>query len=491
MALSRRTLLARLAVLGGLGPAGLAAAQGAKPINLADYGGGRGDPVVDTQAVRRCIADAAKAGVPWIVPKGTWALSPDPADAGKPFSFHGPEFPIIPCITLAGPTHCIGMGGRFVMSLRKDYPKPIPKGARMVMFATRQTLTPLGQGVRNIVFENAIFDFDQRFSSTAQSPYGFELNGVDGVSFLKCAFKNSALEGTTGRRGWGLSLLNCRNLKINGNRFTDIAQGMNARYVTDIELNDNVGRNMAELFDFDGVVSRMVSRRNTFIVRPDTSAEMYDLSSARDVIISDVRCEGAAAVISIYDKPTTPPTYAGYHVGRKPPIPPDYTTSDNILVERLTAKDCYGGMAIRVGIGRHRTGTPGYDTTGRPSPKRVVFRDVTLTNSGPIRIDEGQVAFQNLTMTGGPKPKFSRAMFIAEKNRTTAQIDQDATLELTLDNVRITGAPTEAILIRRARLLRLRNVSADTAPGETVQGWREHPSGLVYALPTPAGAAKK
>jgi hypothetical protein len=490
MGLSRRTLLERLAVLGGLGAAGSATAAGARPLNLADYGGGKGDPAVDTPAVQRCIDDARRAGVPWIVPKGTWALSPDPAKAATPFSFHGPAFRIIPCIELSGPTHCIGMGGRFVVTGRKGYP-PIEKTARTALFATRQTLTPLGQGVRDIVFENAIFDFDQRFSSTVQSPYGFELNSVDGVRFLKCVFKNSALEGTSGRRGWALSLLNCRNIKINGNRFTDIAQGLNARYVTDIELNDNTGRNMAELFDFDGVVSRMVSRRNTFVCRPDTQAEMYDLSSARDVIISDARCEGAAAVVSIYDKPTTPPLYRQYHLGRTAPVPPDYTTSDNILVERLQATDCYGGMAIRVGIGRHRTGTPGYDTTGRPSPKRIVFRDVTLTNSGPIRIDEGEVAFHNLTMTGGPKPKFSRAMFIAEKNRTTAQIDKDATLELTLDNVRISRAPTEAILIRRARRLRMRGVSADTAPGESVQGWREHPSGLVYALPSPAGAAKK
>lgn len=490
MSLSRRTLLGRLAVLGGLAGAGAAAARGGKAINLADYGGGKGDPVVDTLAVQRCIADAAGAGVPWIVPNGTWALSPDPAKAATPFSFHGPEFRIIPCIELSGPTHCIGMGGRFVVTARKGYP-PIEKSARTALFATRQTLTPLGQGVRDIVFENVVIDFDQRFSSTVQTPYGFELNGVDGVRFLNCVFKNSALEGTTARRGWALSLLNCRNVKINGNRFSDIAQGLNARYVTDIELNDNDGRNMAELFDFDGVVSRMVSRRNSFVCRPDTQAEMYDLSAARDVLITDARCDGAAAVVSIYDKPTTPPLYRQYHVGRRPPTPPDYTTSDNVVVERLEATNCYGGAAIRVGIGRHRTGTPMYDTTGRPSPKRIVFRDVTLTNAGPIRIDEGEVAFQNLTIAGGPKPKFSRAMFIAEKNRTTPQIDKDATLDLVLDNVRITNAPVMAILIRRAGRLRLRAVSTDSAPAETVQGWREHPAGLVYALPQPAGAAKK
>lgn len=489
MSLSRRTLLQRLAILGGLSGAGAAAARPGRVINLADYGGGEGDPAIDTPAVQRCIADAAKAGVPWIVPRGAWALSPDPASAATPFSFHGPEFRIIPCITLSGPTHCIGMGGRFVVTGRQGYP-PIEKTARTALFATRRTLTPLGQGVRDIVFENIIVDFDQRFSSTVQNPYGFELNGVDGVRILNCVFKNSALEGTAGRRGWALSLLNCRNIKINGNRFTEIAQGLNARYVTDIELNDNVGRNLAELFDFDGVVSRMVSRRNRFTCRPDTQGEMYDLSAARDVIISDARCDGAAAVVSIYDKASTPPLYRQYHTGRKAPETPDYVTSDNILVERLEATNCYGGLAIRVGIGRHRAETPGFDTTGRPSPKRIVFRDVTLTNSGPIRIDEGEVAFHDLTIAGGPKPKFSRAMLIAEKNRTTPQIDKDATLDLTLDNVRITGAHVMAILIRRARRLRMRGVSADTAPGEAVQGWREHPPGLVYALPTPAGAAK-
>lgn len=494
MAVSRRTVLERLALLrlAPLAVAGAtAAAEPRKWINLADYGGGKGDTAVDTRAVQRCIADAARENLPWVVPKGVWALSPDPAKYATPFSFHGPvpNFRIYPCIELPATTHCIGMGGRFVVTARKG-DKPWEKDARIVMFANRRRLGAPGDNGRGVIFENCVFDFDQRFSSLVQNPYAFELNGVAGVSFLKCAFVNSSLANTLERRGWGLSLVNCRNIKVNGNRFEHLTQGLNGRYVSQMELNDNSARYVAELFDFDGVVDGLVSRRCSFVALPGKGVQMYDLSAARNVQISDVKAEGVDQVVAIYDKATTPPNYAAYHQNIPAPRPPNYLTSDNVVIERLTAVNSAAGLPIMIGITRRPVKRRGQNTTGRPAPGRIVLRDITLRKTGAIRITEGQVAIQNLVMEDvtAPAARKNPAVLSAVKQTLSPQIAKDATLSLTLDNVRISGAQPPVILVQGADKLAVRDLTVGGVKAATGR-WVEIPRGRPYSLPAQAKAA--
>jgi hypothetical protein len=496
MGLSRRTLLERLALLRLAPlvalPGQACAAEPKKWLNLADYGGGKGDPAVDTAAVRRCIADAARQNLPWIVPKGTWALSPDASVSAKPFSYHGSQtaFRIYPCIELSAPTHCIGMGGRFVITAGPSFKNPPPeKDARVVMFATRRRIGAPGEQIAHVIFEGVTFDFDQRFSQV-QNPYGFELNGVDDVRFLKCAFVNSALAKTQARRGWGLSLVNCRDVKINGNRFENLTQGLNARYLSQVELNDNAALWVQELFDFDGVVDGLVSRRCTFTGVPGKGVQMYDLSAARNVQISDVTCVNVDQVAAIYDKSTTPPTYARYQLNPPPTGTPDYITSDNVVIERVNASNTAQSLPFLIGITRLPIQRRGQNTSGRPSPKRVILRDITLKNSGAIRITEGQVTLQNIVMENVTRidPKRDMAAISAIKQRLSPQIAKDAILDLTLDNVRITGAHGPAIRVEGAEHLAVRNLYADGV--EAAKGrWVEIPPGSKYSLPAPANAA--
>lgn len=476
MSASRRVVVQGLTAFSTLTAGSCEAAAPRGAISLADYGGGKGDPVEDTVAVRRCVQDAAGEGRPWTVPRGTWALCPHHQDT---LFRHGP-FDVLPCIEVDAPTQCVGLGGRFVIARGPSYPQ-LANGARTAMFLIREGRTQERRAAT--IFQNVIFDFDQNYSNDVQLPYAMEINGISNLFIENCTFENRSYTGTMERRGWCISIINCSDININNNKFENINQGLNARYVSGIKLNDNKARAVFELFDFDGVVNNLESRRCELRAKPRSGSQMYDLSAASDVLISDIYCEGVDSVVSICDKPTTSTTYDLYAANAPAPKVPNYPTSRNIVVRRLKSISSAGGLPIRVGIDRLPSVKPGQDTTGRPSPMEIIFDGVELQDAGAVRITEGDVVLKDVTIQSALVRDVAAnpAAIYAVKNHRTPRIAHDTSLRLTLDSVSISGGAGRAIIVRRADELVMKDIAVNGV--WHIAEWQRLSPGKIFAVP--------
>ncbi len=444
--------------------------------------GAKGNVAADRAAMQRVVAAAAETARPVLLTDGTLLMSP--GDTQTPIALHGyASAPVFACIRLPSTGVTInGRGGRLIFAGSTADTPAAAAGSRNAMFATDK-VSEIGARGR-IRFEDIDVDFENSVSSI-NTPYFFFGASLRDVAFVGATFRNSL---TTTRRGWAISLVNVEGLTLDRIRADRLTQLFNARWARDVRMRAISISNVLEAIDFDGVaddvqIEQIRATYNLITVAGvqtpgfGTTAEatqLIDLSSVTNVQISDVITDGYANIVGIYDKATTPPTWADGFTGTQVATPPNYRTTN-----RVTVRDVIGTNAnyitafpndpahpyinqaspLFVGISRLADGS----TTGRPSPQRILFENIGLANSGGVSIKEGHVTINRLKMEGVPLQldNGSYAALWATKQSGDNQIIADSTLRLALRDISITNASGASVFVQRPNALDLENITVD------------------------------
>lgn len=425
-------------------------------LHVRDYGVVANGEVDDTDAMQRAIDAAAATGYALNLGIGTILLKPKSTQV---YTYPPTNpLPVYRAVKLPrDPLYVFGEGARFVIG------GSTPNG-RAYMFATDQDLTD--GATQNHFWENVTFDFDSGYASAVQGPYGLGYFSVTNLDFISTRFVNSALvnSGGTVNRGWGMSLLNARDVRISGLRSDRLSQTIATRYAFDWLMDGLLITNFGEAIDFDGVAERILASRFTFI----NGDQAIDLNSVPGLTLMGMMLDKVNNIIAVADKYTTPPTYAQYMAGETEHDPPDFPTGAKITVSNVTATDSimpgFGSeVPVRVGIGRD--GSQGTLRKGRPPPRDIILDNWNIEGGRYVYTYEADnICFRNWTLrngradgpNGGPC-----AFWLSSSTGGTVDTPEalaDADLRAVIEDMTIINSPGGGVYIDRPGNVRIKGL---------------------------------
>lgn len=273
-------------------------------------------------------------------------------------------------------------------------PTGAQSGWHYALFGTELNTT-VGE-VENVTFIRPRFDFTETYWTTSHgSLYAFIACGMANFEIASPEYVST---GTAA--GFGGKILNSERVKIHDVTASNILQGHNFNYITELEIS---GR-------FDGCVEAVDIDAPCYRVHCDVvmtngvgEAQALDISNVQNGYFR-VQCEAVGNVCTVYTKPDGWQTFAEW-VENRPLVAPDCWTSDPVLAKDIAVdfhgKDIHSAdiRAIQLGLDRSDTafGVNYWDGIGLMCTN-VTLRG-TLEDTDPILVYECRNIDLDVAMT--------------------------------------------------------------------------------------------
>lgn len=340
------------------------------------FGAGNQDPVADTRAWNMAVEEAVRRGRP-VRATGTYALRVPAASTWD-------------WARRAGASTHIAVALKSGLSIEGDATiivAPPETGAgesdmRHFLFGTDQNVQP--GAVKDISIEGLTFDFRDELGPIHRLTYAVAVTGVDNLKRT-----NLKIISTGEQAGRGLLSENVRGRTDVGISHQNIVQGIYTRYERGVVMRNISFDTFNEAMDFDGpcwdVMLDTLSFKNGF-----REAQCIDTGGGSNWSVNNLVAENTGAIIYIYSKNKSFPTYEGWLNGGRSRTadfdPPSDMAIRNVRGVKVGWAD-RKGEAVRVGSYRNRGWLRQYSVQS-PSPRNITLENWTLTDGGQIAVND-------------------------------------------------------------------------------------------------------
>lgn len=369
------------------------------------FGATGGDPVADTQAWNRAMIAASESGRPIMV-KGTYVLR---APAASTWNWRNRASAATRVyVQLRSGVQVFGNNAEILIGQPEKVSGP---DEPHLVFGTGLNITP--GALKDIRFEGINFDFREEFGPVHRPIYAFGITGVDDFQRHNLVIRSSG-----NRAGRGLLAENVRRRVDRGLKMINLEQGIFTHYEHGLTMDDIEMDGFNEGFDFDGpawdVNLTRLKFRNAY-----REAQCIDTAGGARWMVSDVQVKDVGAVIYIYNKSISWPTYEQW-LKADDGKGHELVTPNFVLPEKMTIKGVRGsnvGKGLNQGkgtgkeealhIGNYRARGSHADFPGRvvASPKDITIEDWVLDGCYRFGVNDCEnLVMRNITLNDVKTP---------------------------------------------------------------------------------------
>jgi hypothetical protein len=369
------------------------------------FGATGGDAVADTLGWNRAIAAAAESGRP-VLAKGTYVLRvPSTTTWNWRKRANSPSHV---AVMLRSGVQVLGNNAEILIGKPE---RPPTESEHHFIFGTGLNMK---QGtLKDISFDGLNIDFREEFGVIHRPTYAFGIVGVD--NFKR---ENMVICSTGAIGGRGLLAENTRGRSDRNLKMSNIEQGIYTHYEYGVTMQDIDMDRFNEGLDFDGpawdVNLSRLKFRNAY-----REGQCIDTGGGARWTISDVDAENTGAIVFIYNKSISWPTYDGWYnaddgEGHER-VTPNFVVPEKFTVKGVRGRNVGKGLGegkgagkeevLRVGSYRVRGNHTDFPGKVVPSPRDITIEDWVLDGTYRIGVSDCEnLTMRNITMNDVKAP---------------------------------------------------------------------------------------
>jgi len=326
----------------------------------------------------------------------------------------------------------------------------------------------INQGaLKDIRFEGLNFDFRDEFGPVHRPTYAFGVTGVDDFQRHDMVIRSTGKLGGRGLLAENMRRRTDRNIKM-----VNIEQGIYTHYEYGVTMDNIELDTFNEGLDFDGpawdVNLSRLKFRNAY-----GEAQCIDTGGGARWMVSDIDAENVGAIIFIYNKAISWPTYRewldAFSNGE------ERLTSDFVIPEKMTIRSVRGSNVGKGGnngkgagkeealrIGSYRTKSMGKQFGPRPapSPRDITIEDWQLDNSYRIGINDCEnLTMRNIVLKDAKVPDDSEIGAALVLREADAELGGSVTGQVS--DVRINNSEGMGVSVVAGRGLKLKGITVN------------------------------